>query len=430
MITTSTKTISPGPARLFLIVLSLLVACVPVQGAAAVHQVLPGIDVLAGQKFAILRGKRIGLITNQTGRTAAGVSTIDLLFHAPGVNLTALFSPEHGIRGEADDKLASSVDSTTGLPIFSLYGTSCRPLPDMLRGVDMLVFDIQNIGTRFYTYIGTLSLAMQAAQRAGIPFVVLDRPNPIDGVDVQGAVSLPLLPKISAHRTTKPDSGCGALTSIHPLPTRHGMTVGELARLFNKEYGIGCTLTVVPMRGWERDMYFDETGLVWVNPSPNMRNMTEALLYPGLGVLETTNLSVGRGTEHPFEMYGAPWLDADAVMGNLKLRAIPGIAFKPCTFVPTSAGNPYRGKICNGICVAAMDRDQLNPIQAGLHLIQAIAEVHPDRFRADAGFAVEVGDSDVWELLTQEGESPAEVEERWDAPLKRFISMREKYLLY
>lgn len=426
MINPSTRTISPTPARLFLIILFLLVVSAPIQAAAAEHQVLPGIDVLAGQQFAILRGKRIGLITNQTGRTAAGVSTIDVLFHAPGVKLTALFSPEHGIRGEADDKLGSSVDSATGLPIFSLYGASCRPLPDMLRGVDMLVFDIQNIGTRFYTYIGTLSLAMQAAKLAGIPFVVLDRPNPVDGVDVQGAVSLPLVQKTA----TQPDSGCGVLTSIHPLPTRHGMTIAELARLFNREYGIGCALTVVPMRGWQRDMYFDDTGLAWVNPSPNMKNLTEALLYPGLGVLETTNLSVGRGTDHPFEMYGAPWFDADAVMRNLKPRTIPGIAFKPCTFTPTAAGHPYRGKICSGICVADMDRDELNPIQAGLHLIQAIAEVHPERFRADAGFAVEVGDSDVWELLTQEGESPAEVAERWDAALKRFMSTREKYLLY
>ncbi|MGB9082756.1 MAG: DUF1343 domain-containing protein, partial [Desulfuromonadaceae bacterium] len=305
MINASTKTILLRLAWLFPIILFLLFAGAPIKAAAAEYQVLPGIDVLAKQHFAILLGKRIGLITNQTGRTAAGVSTIDVLSHVPGVRLTALFSPEHGIRGEVDDKLASSVDSATGLPIYSLYGASCRPLPDMLREVDMLVFDIQNIGTRFYTYIGTLSLAMQAAQRAGIPFVVLDRPNPVGGVDVQGAVSRPLLSKTSVQRTTQPDNGCGALTSIHPLPTRHGMTVGELARLFNAEYGIGCALTVIPMSGWQRDMYFDDTGLTWVNPSPNMKDLTEAVLYPGLGVLEATNLSVGRGTAHPFEMYGA-----------------------------------------------------------------------------------------------------------------------------
>ena len=425
MINISTKTISSRSTRLFLTILLLLGTGLPAQAATAGHQVLPGIDVLAGQHFAILQGKRIGLITNQTGRTAAGVSTIDILFHAPGVHLTALFSPEHGIRGEADDKLASSVDSATGLPVYSLYGASCRPVPDMLRGVDMLVFDIQNIGTRFYTYIGTMSLAMQAAQRAGIPFVVLDRPNPIDGIDVEGAVSLPI-----AQLKAQPDNGCRALTSIQPLPTRHGMTVGELARLFNVEYGIGCALTVIPMSGWQRDMYFDDTGLSWVNPSPNMKNVTEALLYPGLGVLEATNLSVGRVTNHPFEMFGAPWLNTPAVMHNLAARSIPGITFTACTFVPTAAGHPYRGEICNGVCVAIRDREQLEPIQAGLHLIQAIAEVHPERFKADAGFAVEVGDADAWELLTEEGESPMEVAERWDAALELFMPVREKYLLY
>lgn len=417
--------------RSFIIIalLHLATLCSPV--AAAEQPVLPGIDVLAGRHFDLLRGKRVGLITNHTGRTAAGVSTIDTLFHAPGVRLTALFSPEHGIRGEADDKTASSVDSATGLPVYSLYGTSCRPLPEMLLGLDMLVFDIQDIGTRFYTYIGTLSLAMQAAQRAGIPFVVLDRPNPVGGLDVQGAVSLPASPlKASAQRAAQPDTGCGALTSIHPLPTRHGMTVGELARLFNAEYGIGCDLSVVPLRGWQRSMYFDATGLAWVNPSPNMKNLTEALLYPGLGVLETTNLSVGRGTDHPFELYGAPWLDAAAVVRYLAARPIPGITFTTCTFVPTAPGHPYRGKTCNGIRVAAIDRDSLNPIQAGLHLVQALYAVHPESYKAHAGFTVLVGDREVWDLLTRQGKNPAEVESRWNTALEKFLTVREKYLLY
>lgn len=415
-----------------LIIIALLnLATLLSPAAAAEHQVQPGIDVLAGRHFDLLRGKRVGLITNHTGRTAAGASTIDTLFHAPGVHLTALFSPEHGIRGEDDDKTASSVDSATGLPVYSLYGASCRPLPEMLRGLDMLVFDIQDIGTRFYTYIGTLSLAMQAAQRAGIPFVVLDRPNPIGGIDVQGAVSLPASPlKKSAQRAAEPDTGCRALTSIHPLPTRHGMTVGELARLFNVEYGIGCDLTVVPLRGWQRSMYFDATGLAWVNPSPNMKNLTEALLYPGLGVLETTNLSVGRGTDHPFELYGAPWLDAAEVVRNLSARPVPGITFTSCTFVPTAPGHPYRGKTCNGIRVAAIDRDLLNPVQAGLHLVQALYTVHPEAYKAHAGFAVLVGDHEAWDLLTRQGKSPTEVESRWNSDLENFLTVREKYLLY
>jgi uncharacterized protein YbbC (DUF1343 family) len=261
--------------------------------------------------------------------------------------------------------------------------------------------------------------------------VVLDRPNPIGGIEVQGAVSLPLLPlKKSAQRLTKSDSGCRELTSIHPLPTRHGMTTGELAQLFNTEYGIGCALTVVPMQGWQRSMFFDATGLRWINPSPNMKSLTEALLYPGLGVLETTNLSVGRGTDHPFELYGAPWLDAAAVVSNLATRKIPGITFASSTFVPTAPGHPYRGKICHGVRVVAIDRNRLDPIQAGLHLIQAVYAVHSERYKADGSFAVEVGDKEVWQLLTRQGKSPAEVAARWSAPLAQFMAIREKYLLY
>ena len=204
--------------------------------------VLPGIDVLAQQNFEILQNKRVGLITNHTGRSVSGTSTIDVLSHAPGVRLAALFSPEHGIRGQSDAKVSSGRDVATGLPIHSLYGANCRPTPEMLKGLDVLVFDIQDIGTRFYTYIGTLSLAMRAAKDAGIPFVVLDRPNPINGVNVAGAIPTTTLPERN--------SGCGAITSIHPISTRHGMTVGELAQLFNKEFGISCDLTVVPMQGW------------------------------------------------------------------------------------------------------------------------------------------------------------------------------------
>ena len=356
--------------RVYLFLFFFLLFSISSQVVSAAYQVLPGIDVYSKQNFGILQGKRTGLITNHTGRTASGANTIDALYNAPGLRLTALFSPEHGIRGESDDKLTSSVDRTTGVPIHSLYGSSCRPTASMLRDVDVLVFDIQEIGTRFYTYIGTLSLAMQAAKEAGIPFVVLDRPNPIGGEDVQGAVPSLESPK-------KADSGCASLTSIHPIPTRHGMTMGELARLFNTEYGIGCELTVIPMQGWRRNMYFDTTGLAWINPSPNMKSLNAAILYPGLGVLEAANLSVGRGTERPFEMYGAPWVDSAAVMNNLSARTIPGISFKPCEFVPTAAGHPYRGKTCFGVCVATIDRNRLNPVMAGLNLLQAFYEAQP-----------------------------------------------------
>lgn len=411
--------------RTALIITLFLLSSIFSSAHAAAHKVLPGIDVVAGKHFAMLQGKRVGLITNQTGRTVFGVSTIDILFHAPGVRLVALFSPEHGIRGDADDKLDSSVDSITGLPVYSLYGKSCRPTPAMLEGVDLLVFDIQDIGTRFYTYIGTLSLAMQAAKEAGIPLVVLDRPNPISGDAVQGAI-----PTVIKPVTLPADNGCRVLTSIHPIPTRHGMTMGELALLFNSEQGIGCDLTVIPMLGWRREMYFDDTGLVWVNPSPNMKSQTAAILYPGLGVLEAANLSVGRGTAHPFEMYGAPWVDSAAVMHNLSARTTPGVTFESCVFVPTAVGHPYRGETCHGICISSIDRSRLDPAQAGLHLLQAFYEVHSTRFKSGKGFAVMVGDDDVWELLTKWGKSPEDTARRWEDELERFKKAREAYLLY
>jgi uncharacterized protein YbbC (DUF1343 family) len=384
--------------------------------------VLPGIDVLSSRNFQVLKNKRVGLITNHTGRSAGGVSTIDILFRAPGVRLTALFSPEHGIRGESDDKVSSGVDAGTGLPVHSLYGTSCRPTAGMLRDVDVLVFDIQDIGTRFYTYIGTLSLAMRAARDAGIPFVVLDRPNPIGGERVQGAIPTRVL--------SERKSGCGAITSIHPIPTRHGMTAGELAQLFNVEFGISCNLTVIPMQGWRRSMYYDQTGLEWIDPSPNMKSLNAALLYPGPGTLETTSLSVGRGTDRAFLAYGAPWVDAGAVVKNLSRRTIPGIRFEPCSFVPTTPGFSYRGTTCYGVCVTELDRERLDPVQAGLHLAQAFYETHPQRFKAYGGFATEVGDREAWGLLTKGNMKPEKLLERWDGELKRFREMRTRYLIY
>ena len=384
--------------------------------------VLPGIDVLASRSFDILQNKRVGLITNHTGRSAVGTSTIDILHRAPGVRLAALFSPEHGIRGEADEKVSSGRDAATGLPIHSLYGATCRPTPEMLAGIDVLVFDIQDIGTRFYTYIGTLSLAMRAARDAGIPFIVLDRPNPLGGLQVQGAIPTTPLPERK--------SGCGAITSIHPIPTRHGMTAGELARFFNGESGIGCDLAVVPMQGWNRAMYFDQTGLPWINPSPNMRSLDAAIVYPGPGTLETTNLSVARGTERAFLAYGAPWVDGVAVAANLERRKIPGIAFEPCYFTATTPGTPHAGKRSNGVCVVSIDRARFDPVLAGLHLIQAFYETHPRSFRRFEGFATETGDREVWRMLTLERMGPEQVNIRWKEGIERFRKARERYLLY
>lgn len=400
----------------------VVILFVLVQASCCYAVVLTGIDVLSQQNFRILQHKQVGLITNHTGRSASGASTIDLLHDAPGVSLVALFSPEHGIRGESDEKVSSGVDTKTGLPIHSLYGKTCRPTAGMLRDIDVLVFDIQDIGTRFYTYIGTLSLAMRAAKEANIPFVVLDRPNPIGGDKVQGAIPATALPERK--------NGCGAITSIHPIPTRHGMTIGELAKLFNTEFGIGCRLTVIPMQGWKRSMYYDETGLAWVNPSPNMKSLKAALLYPGPGTLETTSLSVGRGTERAFLAYGAPWVDAAAVIKNLSLRNIPGIRFEACSFVPLTAGFSYRGKSCYGVCVTELDKERLDPVLAGLHLVQAFYETHPKRFKAYEGFATEVGDRGAWGLLTKNKMKPEKVLEGWNQGLDRFKKQRERYLLY
>jgi uncharacterized protein YbbC (DUF1343 family) len=384
--------------------------------------VLPGIDVLSGKNFHILQNRRVGLITNHTGRSLSGARTIDLIHRAPGVKLIALFSPEHGIRGESDEKISSGIDLKTGLPIHSLYGKTCRPTPAMLQDIDVLVFDIQDIGTRFYTYIGTLSLAMRAAKEAGIPFVVLDRPNPIGGEKVQGAIPETALPERK--------NACGAITSIHPIPTRHGMTVGELAQLFNREYGIDCDLTVVPMRGWQRSMYYDQTGLAWVNPSPNMKSLNAAIVYPGPGTLETTTLSVGRGTDRAFQAYGAPWVDAGAVVKNLSARAIPSIAFETCSFVPTTPGFSYKGRTCSGVCLTVLDREKFDPVLAGLNLVQAFYETHPQRFKAFEGFATEVGDHEVWGLVTKDGMKPDKVAERWNGALERFMAIRKRYLIY
>lgn len=386
--------------------------------------VLTGIDVLAHRHFDLLQGRRVGLITNQSGRSVHGDSTIDLLATAPGVTLVALFSPEHGIRGQADAKIASATDRRTGLPVYSLYGASCRPTPQMLNGIDLLVFDIQDIGTRFYTYIGTLYYALQAAQERGIPLVVLDRPDPLGGEAVQGATPDPgeVARRMDADRT-----GCRSLAAIYPLPTRYGLTIGELARFFNREAGINADLRVVPMAGWQRGMLWNDTGLSWVNPSPNMKDPMAELLYPGFGPLEATNLSVGRGTDAPFHRFGAPWLDAPAVLQ--RLPRLPGLRFSITSFTPTAAGYPYRGRLCHGIEVTVTDPQTANVPLAALYLAQAIYRTHPRQYRAEAGFYGMLGDTAAWQLLTA-GAPPEQIISRWQTGIATFERMSTQYWLY
>lgn len=387
--------------------------------------VLPGIDMLARRNFDILQGKRVGLITNNTGRSADGRSTIDLINKAPGVKLVTLFSPEHGIRGDSDVKLSSSTDSRTGLPIYSLYGKSCRISQGMLSGLDIIVFDIQDIGARFYTYIGTLYYSLQAARHSNIPIVVLDRPNPVGGTVVEGVV--PQAAEV-ARRLATDKTGCRSLTVIHPIPARHGLTIGELAILFNREASIGADLHVVRMEGWNRDMLWKDTGLKWVNPSPNMKDPVAALLYPAFGPLEATNLSVARGTDRPFHYYGAPWLDSASVLK--KLPELPGISFGSTCFVPTAPGHPYQGKRCQGIEVKITDIAQARLPVAALHLAKAIYTVHPDRYKAGSGFSGMTGDRQAWRLLTVEGASPEKIVEKWDNDIKSFLTRRKLCILY
>ena len=285
--------------------------------------VLTGVDVLQGEQFKSLKGLRVGLITNHTGLTRDGKSTVQILNDAPEVNLKTLFSPEHGFAGKLDvSKIGDSTDQKTGLKIFSLYGKTRTPTPESLQDLDVLVFDIQDVGARFYTYISTMGNAMRAAKQQGIRFVVLDRPNPINGMIFSGPVL---------------DEGSQSFVGFHRIPVRHGMTAGELARMFNKEMKIGADLQVIRMQNWKREMYYDETGLTWVNPSPNMRSLNEAVLYPGIGLLETTNLSVGRGTDTPFEWIGAPWLDGVQLARELNRSGLPGIRFVRVQFTPASS---------------------------------------------------------------------------------------------
>src|SRR6266478_93283 len=330
-------------------------------------QVLTGIDVLERDGFKQIGGLRIGLVTNQTGRDRAGRSTIDILFKAPGVKLSALFSPEHGIRGLADEKVSDTKDEQTGLPIFSLYGESRRPKAEQLKDLDALVYDIQDVGVRFYTYISTLGYVMEEAGKAKLPIFVLDRPNPINGVDVEGPLA---------------DTDKLSFTAYHTIPVRHGLTVGELAQLYNDERKIGCDLRVIKMENWRRAMWFDSTGLTWVNPSPNMRSLTEAALYPGVGLLEATNISVGRGTDTPFEVIGAPWLDGPRLASYLNSRRIAGVRFIPVRFSPSSS--VYKNEECGGINLVITNRAQFRSVLTGLEIAVALHSLFPADWKVDS----------------------------------------------
>ncbi len=372
-----------------------------------------GIDRLAADGFKLLEGQRIGLVTNQTGRDRRGRTTAEVLHKANAVRLVALFSPEHGFAGKLEGKVGNATHAGSRIKIHSLYGEHRKPTPEMLDGIDTLVFDIQDIGCRFYTYISTMGLCMQACAEHGKRFVVLDRPNPINGTDIGG----PLLHE-------KDESFVG----WHTLPVRHGMTIGELARMFNKEKGIGARLRVVKMAGWRRQDFYDATGLMWVNPSPNMRSLTQALLYPGVGLLETTNLSVGRGTDTPFQVIGAPWLNHLAMATALNAASIPGCRLVPVEFTPSAS--KFKGTKCRGIEILVTNRDAFDPLLLGMHLACHLARHHQEDWeihRYDRLLGSRVGQQLRARLAA---EPPGKILAGFKDQLAAFQKRRQQFLIY
>jgi uncharacterized protein YbbC (DUF1343 family)/CubicO group peptidase (beta-lactamase class C family) len=386
---------------------------IPARGVAdsADVQVLTGIDVLERDGFKQLAGLRIGLVTNHTGRDRDGKQTIDVLSHAPGVHLVVLFSPEHGIRGIADEKVSDTKDEQTGLPIYSLYGETRRPKPEQLKDLDAIVYDIQDVGARFYTYISTLGYVMEEAAKAHLPVFVLDRPNPIGGVEVEGPIADP--DKLS-------------FISYHTIPVRHGLTIGELGGLYNQQRNLGCDLRVIRMEGWRRSTWFDATNLTWVNPSPNMRSLTEATLYPGIGLLETTNVSVGRGTDTPFELVGAPWIKGQELAAYLNNRRIAGVRFVAARFTPQTS--VFKAVECNGVNIVITDRTQFHPVSTGIEIAAALRRLYPNDWKVDDYLRL-LTNADAFARVKR-GDAPAEIVKSWSGALDEFRRARARFLLY
>jgi uncharacterized protein YbbC (DUF1343 family) len=381
------------------------------------REVLTGIDVLERDGYRHLVNRKVGLITNHTGRNREGKTTVELLHEAPNVDLVALFSPEHGFEGKLDvSRVGDAQDEATGLKIYSLYGETRKPTKSMLAELDTLVFDIQDIGARFYTYISTMGEAMQAAADHStddkkIRFVVLDRPNPIGGVAVAG----PML-----------DPGRESFVGWHRLPVRHGMTIGELALLLKDERKLDLDLVVVECEGWQRGDLWDATGLTWVNPSPNMRSLTQALLYPGIGLLETTNVSVGRGTDTPFEVVGAPWIDGRKLAAELRAAKLPGVTFVPVEFQPTSS--KFEGKPCGGINIVVTDRARFEPLGTGFAVAAALRKLYPDDWEPRA-YRRLLGNERTLEALLG-GQPSSEIETVAREGVADFLRRRQRHLLY
>lgn len=381
--------------------------------ALAAAPVKLGIDTLTEERLELLQGKRVAVVTNHTGLNSAGTHLVPLLIENK-IQLVKLFSPEHGLYGVKDEKVGDAVDEKTGLPVFSLYGKTRKPTAEHLQGVDVMVFDIQDIGTRFYTYISTMGLCMEACAENNVKFVVLDRPNPINGLRVDGAIN---------------DEKHSGFTAYRKLPLVHGMTVGELAQLFNTEFKINCDLTVVPMTGWKRSMYWEDTGVKWINPSPNMRSVTQAILYPAIGQLESSNLSVGRGTDSPFELIGAPYINAQQLADELTKLNLPGIAFEPVPpFTPRNTPHKFNNVECNGIAIKLTDRDALKPAVTGMAIAWTLRKLYPEQWEWQKVRSMMQNDEVVDALFKLD--DPHEAEALFAKDVEGWKTLREQYLIY
>jgi uncharacterized protein YbbC (DUF1343 family) len=385
-----------------------------------------GADLLFEKHYNLIEGKRVGLVTNHSAMLSNGMHLADALMRDPKVKLVALFGPEHGIRGDAPDgkSIQGGVDPKTGVPVYSLYGKINKPTDEMLKNVDVLIYDIQDVGVRFYTFTSTMMLAMEAAAEHHIPYIVLDRPNPIRGVDVEGPIR---------------DDSLKSFVGWAPVPIAYGMTIGELATMANNEgwlaNGVKANLTVVKMENWKRSDWYDETGLTWIKPSPNMPTLQTAIVYPGMCLIEGTNVSEGRGTKKPFEYFGAPWINSQQLMQELNGEKLPGVEFVPIQFTPRDiphvTSNPkYNDERCFGIFVHVTNRDAFLPVKTGIAVVAALHKLFPDNFKfSNHRFDLLSGTSRVRQMIL-EGKTADEIVASWQAERKKFEEGRTKYLLY
>jgi uncharacterized protein YbbC (DUF1343 family) len=386
-------------------------------GCAHTPAVKLGIDALSDQHFAPLLDKRVAVLTNANGVDAHGTHLIQLLIKND-VNVVKLFAPEHGLYGDKDEKFADGVDAKTGLPVVSLYGKIKTPTKEMFDGVDVVVFDIQDVGSRYYTYLKTLGLSMRTAGASNVQFIVLDRPNPISGTRVEGPIAEP---------KEMGDFKEGA--EFQALPIAHGLTIGELAAYYNDQMKLGTNLLVIPMQGWAREMYWEETGVKWINPSPNMRSPRAAVLYPALGLLETVNVSVGRGTPIPFEQFGAPYIDAKQLSAALTKLNLAGVEFSPVTFTPHDKIHKLNGEVCHGVKLKVTDRATFDSTLTGMSIAWTLNKLYPDQWGGKALLNKSAKNGEALDKLFAL-EDPTQANTIWDESLEAWKAMRAKYLRY